>query len=1050
MKRLIIAAVVASGLLLAGGRASAQTIFVSDSFTVAANQTLQSHTPNIGGAWTNFFGGTLTINAAADNLRNTNAADWSIYANGATPPSAEYVVGAKVTFTNASATNQIMLFGRGDLAFNSGYVVELSGDGVVSLVYYQSSTRNVITSTTIAGFTLNTVHTVALYIRNARKEVFIDGVSRGFTTTNNLVTTAGVVGLTMQSRNVGEVILDDYYAGTFAPTLARTFDATAVHDHASARTLLTWRTTGEVENLGYRVWRELNGRRQLLTKSPVAGSSFLAGATTTLGAGNTYRWLDATARRDARYVVEEIDLHGRSVWHGPYAAEAGAIDSRVAVSRVLSELTRTSPSMSATPHPAAQETSSAPRRRAVQPGSTQLQQYALAASNAVKISVATRGWYRVTGSELLAAGLDANTDPRTLALYEDGLQVPITVEGDDDGKLDAQDAIRFYGIPLDSAWSAARVYWLAAGQPSPKRIAHAATSATSNAQTTYAATLVRRDKTIFFPGLTTDDGDGFFGPIVNGDAPTTQQLDVTSVAPSTPARITVVLQGGANIAGQPHHVDVSFNGTYLGTLDYVGFDRATSTFALDAGALREGANEVKFSTSGGSEDVSVVESVTIDYTRIDQAVDNRLELSVDGGRTARISGFTGSDIRVLDVTDHRNPIELDATRDGDAVLVTPSGAGAHLLVVQSADRFLNAEKVEANAPSSLHGAAGADVIIVTHPDFAAAVEPLRALRESQGLTTLVATTTDIYDELSFGAKDPHALRALFEASRKWATVPRYIVLVGDATFDSRNYIGGGAADFVPTKLVPTSLIRTASDSWFTDFDFDGVSEISIGRLPARSSDEAAVMVQKIVAYETAAPNADWTNRAVLVSDADPAVDFTGNIAALRDPLPENVQVEEVNVASEGATAARSRLLEAFDSGALLIGFAGHGSVEEWTAASLFSRTDALALDNGARLPLVIALTCLNGYFHDVVSDSLAEALLRAPNGGAIAVWASSGLTETRPQEAAADALSSALFRSTAARIGDAMIDAQRAATDADVRRTFLLFGDPATRLNRAR
>jgi hypothetical protein len=1050
MRRLL-AVTFAAGLLLAGGRAFAQTIFVSDSFTVGANQTLQSHAPNIGGAWTNFFGGTLTINAANDNLRNTNAADWSIYANGATPPSAEYVVGAKVTFTNASATNQIMLFGRGDLAFNSGYVVELAANGVVSLVYYQSSTRNVITSTTIVGFTLNTVHTVALYIRDARKEVFVDGVSRGFTTTNNLVTAAGLVGLTMESRNVAEVILDDYYAGTFAPTLARSVVTSAVRDASSGRTLVTWRTTGEVENLGYRVYRELNGRRQLLTKSPVAGSSFLAGATTTLGAGNTYRWLDATPRRDARYWIEEIDLHGRSVWHGPIVAEAGAIDTRVAVSRVLSELTRTSPSPSATPHPVAQETSLTPRRRSVLPGNTALQQYQLAAGNTVKISVATRGWYRISGSELLAAGLDANADPRTLALYEDGLEIPISVEGADDGKLDAQDAIRFYGIPLDSAWSAARVYWLAPGRTSPKRIAHVATPATNATQTTYAATLERRDKTIFFPGLTTDDGDGFFGAIVNGDAPTTQQLDVTAVAPSTSASITIALQGGANITGQPHHVDVSFNNTYLGTLDYTGFDRATATFALPAGALHEGANEVKFTAAGGSEDVSVVESLTLDYTRLDRAVDNRVELSVDGGRTARIDGFTADDVRVLDVTDHRNPIELEATRDGDAVLVTPAGAGTHLLVVQSADRFASTDKVEANVPSALHASAGADVIIVTHPDFAAAVEPLRALRESQGLTALVATTTDIYDEMSFGAKDPHALRALFEASRKWAKTPRYIVLVGDATFDSRNYIGGGAADFVPTKLVPTSLIRTASDSWFTDFDFDGISEISIGRLPARSSDEAATMVQKIVAYETAAPNADWTHRAVFVSDADPSLDFAGNIAALRSALPAELQVEDVNVATEGATAARARLLAAFDSGALLIGFAGHGSVEEWSAANVFSRTDALALDNGPRLPLVVAITCLNGYFHDVVSDSLAEALVRAPNGGAIAVWASSGLTETLPQQSSADALSSALFGSSAAeRIGDAMIDAQRAATDADVRHTFLLFGDPATRLNRAR
>jgi hypothetical protein len=38
------------------------------------------------------------------------------------------------------------------------------------------------------------------------------------------------------------------------------------------------------------------------------------------------------------------------------------------------------------------------------------------------------------------------------------------------------------------------------------------------------------------------------------------------------------------------------------------------------------------------------------------------------------------------------------------------------------------------------------------------------------------------------------------------------------------------------------------------------------------------------------------------------------------------------------------------------------------------------------------MTCLNGLFHDVYTESLAEAMLKAQQGGAVAVWASSGLT----------------------------------------------------------
>ena len=40
------------------------------------------------------------------------------------------------------------------------------------------------------------------------------------------------------------------------------------------------------------------------------------------------------------------------------------------------------------------------------------------------------------------------------------------------------------------------------------------------------------------------------------------------------------------------------------------------------------------------------------------------------------------------------------------------------------------------------------------------------------------------------------------------------------------------------------------------------------------------------------------------------------------------------------------------------------------------------------------MTCLNGYFQDPAMDSLAEALMKSEKGGAIAVWASSGMTTT--------------------------------------------------------
>src|SRR5262249_48917737 len=109
-------------------------------------------------------------------------------------------------------------------------------------------------------------------------------------------------------------------------------------------------------------------------------------------------------------------------------------------------------------------------------------------------------------------------------------------------------------------------------------------------------------------------------------------------------------------------------------------------------------------------------------------------------------------------------------------------------------------------------------------------------------------------------------------------------------------------------------------------------------------------------------------------------------------------------------------------------------------------TDAAVLTNGAMLPFVVSMTCLNGYFQDIYGTALAKALMQAPQGGALGVWASSGLTDSAPQAAMNQALITALFGAHPMTLGEAAAWAKPAMSDLDVRRTWILFGDPAIRL----
>jgi hypothetical protein len=165
--------------------------------------------------------------------------------------------------------------------------------------------------------------------------------------------------------------------------------------------------------------------------------------------------------------------------------------------------------------------------------------------------------------------------------------------------------------------------------------------------------------------------------------------------------------------------------------------------------------------------------------------------------------------------------------------------------------------------------------------------------------------------------------------------------------------------------------------------------------------------------------------------------------SLKQLLPASITSQTVDYGTTGSP--HNDTVSAMNNGSLLATYIGHASVEIW-AESIFSSSDASTLTNGSRLPVVIALNCLNGLFHDVFTESLAEALLKAPNGGAVAVWASSGLTQPDQQAQMGRALFQQLFSTENLTLGQAVARAKVVATDPDVRKSWILFGDPTMKL----
>jgi hypothetical protein len=828
--------------------------------------------------------------------------------------------------------------------------------------------------------------------------------------------------------------------------------------------LVRWQTGMEVENLGFRVYREQAGQRVRVTPDIVAGSALIAGARTRMTAGNSYGWWDGGISDcgsrsgdclDLKYWLEDIDLDGKTTEYGPIAPrKVGGAPEKESTAALLSQMGKGEPQINQV-----MSTQPAP----VLPFQKQLAtRWELASQPAIKFTVREQGWYRITQPELTAAGLDPKTDPRSLQLYLEGEEQAILVRGEQDGSFDPADAIEFYATGQERLSTDAHTYWLAGGKQPGKRVSLVKSDARTGGAASFSYTVERKERTIYFSSLRNGEEENFFGQVI-ASQPVDQRLQIQHLdqAPPGEALLEIALQGVTEQpgVGHDHQVRVMLNGSLAGRIIFDGWQHPIEQLTVSHRLLREGDNIVTLVAEGGPTDVSLVDFVRLTYWHTFTADQDALGMTVSvpagsvGVQSQTIEGFSSALIRVLDVTNAGEPQELvgrieERKGGGFAVTVDVQGSGPRTLIAFTDDRVKRPVSITANQPSTWRDAGhSADMLIITHRAFASSLAPLKALRQQQGLSVEIVDVEDIYDEYSFGEKEPRAIKDFLASIRDtWKKAPRYVLLAGGASYDPKNYLGAGEFDFVPTKLIDTSYLETASDDWFADFDDDGLAEMYIGRLPVRSPAEAAVLVSKIVNYDSANFKVPIPKRSVLlVADTNDGFNFELASEQLRALVPAGTNVQEIFRGRLGDAAAKQQLLDAINAGQSIVNYTGHGSINMWR--DLFNLDDALSLTNERRLPLFVSMTCLNGFFHDPVNRSMAEALLRSERGGAISVWASSGMTEPPQQTVMNQQAYRLLFDAGGAlTVGEATARAKAAVRDGDVRRTWILFGDPSTRL----
>jgi hypothetical protein len=456
-------------------------------------------------------------------------------------------------------------------------------------------------------------------------------------------------------------------------------------------------------------------------------------------------------------------------------------------------------------------------------------------------------------------------------------------------------------------------------------------------------------------------------------------------------------------------------------------------------------------------------AVTFGTGEVTKDIDVPLCAGAAAGKTftVSLSNATGatlanSNIRVFDITSDapQTIAGLPTTQSGNNNgMILPAYRAATLFATDDA-YAKQAASVTYNAPSSLTSSSNAaDMLIISYSDptvINGGAETWAGYRRSPpggGFNVKVVDVADIYDEFNYGVRSANSLNSFLKfAYQNWQTKPKYVLLIGDASFDPKNYAGFGDWDLVPTKMVQLIFQESGSDEALADFNGDGLAEIPIGRIPARDAATVTQLYHKMQAQEQESVSGQPFSRgAVFVNGAPRGYDFASMNQTLSNELSSVPTRTFVNETDPNPTTST---VNAVNTGPYIVNYAGHGASGLWGDSGFFKTQTVSQLTNTNKQSIFTMLTCLNGYFlNNTTGDCLAEVLLKSTAGGASLTWAST--TETTPdvQLTMGQRFYHQLNAGTYKRVGDLISDAKaQIQGGSDVRYSWALLGDPATQI----
>jgi len=399
--------------------------------------------------------------------------------------------------------------------------------------------------------------------------------------------------------------------------------------------------------------------------------------------------------------------------------------------------------------------------------------------------------------------------------------------------------------------------------------------------------------------------------------------------------------------------------------------------------------------------------------------------SVTGIANYTIGNATGIS-QIWDITDLYNVLKLENTNQASFSFKANLGEVRKYIAIDPADYYTPLKESQSKVTNqNLKGTIfrnnqnsfqDIDYVIITPRSLSSQAERLAGFhRTNSNLNVKVIPLENIYQEFSSGKQDIAAIRNFIKYIYDNASSPdkriKYVNLFGDASYDYKNRISNN------TNIVPiyqslnsnsTGEASFASDDFFGLMDADegivaypfGGIDIAVGRMLVSDNAQAQEMVNKVLEYHDVKSYGNWRNNFVLISD-DSDQSSDASLQSRQNSLADVISTEKpfFNVekilldsytqeASAGGSRypkARTDIFEAFEKGALVFNYLGHGGEDGLASERIWEKSDGQNLNNQYKYPLFITITCEFSRFDDPTRPTAGEYTFWNPKGGAISM-----------------------------------------------------------------